>query len=614
MLATLLVAGFLAVPAAVPTATAAEDDKVTFTVGLNNEADSFNPFSAIEVPSLEVLALAYDRLISYDMEDMSPQPGLATEWESSEDGLTWTFTLKDGAQFSDGEPLTADDVVHTFSRIIDGGYEANSYGSYLTSVEEVVAVDDTTVELRLEKPNAVLPLLPIPILPEHVWSEIDDNEVKTYENEPQGGEPIVGSGPFRFVEGTAGGSTYRLEANPDYWGGAPYVDEIVMRVYKNDDALSQALIKGEVDIAYNLNALQVDQLNEEDGITAHNGVSPGFSEIGFNAGAPDPETGEPFGDGNPALRDPKFRYALGFAVDREVIADRAFQGAAVPGDTLVPDAYGSFKWEPPEDVALSFDPERAEELLDEAGYEKGPDGLRTMPDGNPIGTLRLFARSESKSSLTTMEFFKEWLADIGIESEVSTVESNKLTSLILDGEYDAFEWGWYVEPDPDSMLSYLTCDQIGGWNDATWCNEEYDRLYQAQNASVDDEERVEQIKRMQEIFHNEAPYIITVYEAIGEAVRSDRWACLQPQPDPGGTWIVQYGVQSYLQVRPIDEAGDCDGVTTALNANVSSEEAAGDDSGSSTPLLIGGAVVLVVLLGGGALMAMRRRGTVSDRE
>ncbi len=610
-----LVAAFLSVPGSLAPAAAADDDKVVFTIGLTNEADSFNPFTAIEVPSLETLALAYDRLISYNMKDMSPEPGLAKEWETSEDGLTWTFHLRDGVTWSDGEPLTADDVVHTYSRIIDGGYEANTWGSYLTSVEEVVAVDDTTVELRLKKPNAVLPLLPIPILPEHVWSKIDDEQVKTYENEPEDGEPIVGSGPFRFVEGTAGGSTYRLEANPDYWGGAPHVDEVVFRVYKNEDSMSQALIKGEIDLAYNLNALQVDQLNSEDGITAHNGVSPGFSEIGFNAGAPDPETGEPFGDGNPALKDPDFRYALGYAVDLDVIVDKAFQGAAVPGSTLVPDTYPNFRWEPPDDVAFSYDPDKAEELLDEAGYEKGSDGLRTMPDGKPIGTLRLMARSESKSSLTTMEFFKEWLDDIGIDSEVSSVESNKLTGLIIDGEYDAFEWGWYVEPDPDSMLSYLTCDQIGGWNDATWCNEEYDQLYEAQNAALDDDERVDQIKRMQEIFYEEAPYIITVYETYGEAVRSDRWACLQPQPDPDGTWIVQYGVRSYLQMRPIEDAGDCDGVTSALNANVSAQDAAGsEDSSNSTPLLIGGAVVLVAILGGGAIMAMRRRGTVSDRE
>ena len=123
-------------------------------------------------------ALTYDYLISYSMEDMSPEPGLAESWETSEDGLTWTFTLRDDAVFSDGEPLTSADVKHTYDRIIDGGPEASSWGSYLTSVTEVEAPDDTTVVLTLEKPNAVLPLLPIPILPEHVWSDISEEDVE----------------------------------------------------------------------------------------------------------------------------------------------------------------------------------------------------------------------------------------------------------------------------------------------------------------------------------------------------------------------------------------------------------------------------------------------------
>ena len=102
-----------------------------------------------------------------------------------------------------------------------------------------------------------------------------------------------------------------------------------------------------------------------------------------------------------------------------------------------------------------------------------------MPDGSDFGTLRLFARSESTVSSTVMDFFAEWLGELGIESEITVMESNKLTNVIIDGEYDAFEWGWYVEPDPDSMLAYLICDQRAVWNDSWWCSEEYDALYAA---------------------------------------------------------------------------------------------------------------------------------------
>lgn len=589
----------------------AAEEPVTFTVGLTNEVDSFNPFNGIEASSFEMWALTYDYLISYSMEDMSPEAGLATEWDTSEDGLTWTFTLTDEAVWSDGEPLTAADVAYTYNRIIDGGPEAATWGSYLTSVESAEAPDDTTLVLNLEKPNAVLPLLPIPIVPEHVWSGVSEDEVKSYAAEPEGGEPVVGSGPFRLVEGTAGGDTYRFEANPEYWKGAPHVDEVVFRVFKSEDPAVQALIKGEIDFVEGINALQVESLQGQDGITAINGDSPSFDEIAFNTGARDPKTEEPIGDGNPALEDPAFRHALGYAVDNELLIERAYQGAGRPADVLIPPAYGGWRWEPPEEDAFTFDLEKAGQLLDEAGYTMGDDGLRTMPDGSPIGTLRLYARSESKTSINVLNFFQEWLAEIGIESEVTAYESNKLTNIILDGEFDVFEWGWYVEPDPDSILSYMTCGQRGSWSDSWYCNEEYDELYAAQNAEVDHDARVEMVHRMQEILFYDSPYLLTAYSAIGEAARTDRFACFQPQPDPGGVWLMQYGAHNYLEVRPAEEAGDCDGVETAVGA---SGDVGAPDEGVGTGAVVGIAVAAGLVLLGVGVWAVRRRSTAGERE
>ena len=146
-----------------------------------------------------------------------------------------------------------------------------------------------------------------------------------------------------------------------------------------------------------------------------------------------------------------------------------------------------------------------------------------------------------------MQFFQEWLADVDIDSEVETYESSKLTDVILEGNFDTFEWGWYVEPDPDSMLSYLTCDQLGNWSDSWYCNEEYDDLYQQQHVEMDDAARAEIVKQMQELLYRDAPYLVTAYSSIGEAFRSDRFACFQPQPDPGGIWLFQYGVAQLPQ-------------------------------------------------------------------
>jgi peptide/nickel transport system substrate-binding protein len=613
---------FGAIPAGATQPAASSEKPTTFTVALLNEVDSFNPFLGIEVESFEMWGLVYDSLTGYSMEDVSTEPSLATEWDTSEDGLTWTFTIRDDVSWSDGKPLTADDVAYTYNRIIDGKVERGSYwSSYLKGVTSATAPDATTVVLELKRPNVALPQLPIPILPEHVWSEVSSDEVKSYVSEPGEGKTVVGSGPFRLVEGTAGGSTYRFEANPDYWEGAPHIDEVVFRVFKSEDPAAQALIKGEVDFVYNLSALQVKSLQSREGITAHNAVTAGFDEIGFNAGSVDLDTGKPMGDPNPAVLDPAFRHALGYAMDRELIVERVYQGAGEPGTTIVPPTYGDFHWEPPSEQAFTFDLDGAARLLDEAGYELGDDGKRTLPDGSPIGTLRLHARAESNTSVDVMDFFKEWLAELGIDSEVIAVESNRLTNIILDGKFDVFEWGWYVDPDPQTMLSYMTCGQRGNWSDTWYCNEEYDELYEAQSAQLDPAARAEIVRDMQEILYEDAPYLLTAYNSVGEAFRSDKFACFQSQPDPGGSWLVQFGTHNYQQIRPAAEAGDCDGVATATGASQGSSgtdgnggSAAGDDEGSNTGLLVAAAVLVAIFVAGGGILAMRRRTSVGDRE
>ena len=111
-----------------------------------------------------------------------------------------------------------------------------------------------------------------------------------------------------------------------------------------------------------------------------------------------------------------------------------------------------------------------------------------------------------------MNFFQEWLADIGIDAEVKPRWSRTSSpSIILEGNFDAFEWGWYVEPDPTSMLSYMTCDQLGSWSDSWYCNEEYDALYEQQQTEIDPEARAEMVTQMQQMLYEDAPYLVTAY-------------------------------------------------------------------------------------------------------
>ena len=428
-----LATALMMVPASLQPAAGASGHKVTFTVAFTSDVDSLNPFLGVEANAYEMWALTYDYMINYSMKDMSARPGLATSWDTSSNGRTWTFHIRQGVKWSDGQPLTAADIAFTYNRVLGGGIEATNWSTYLNSVKTVTAPDARTVVLTLSKPNAVLPLLPIPIVPEHVWKNVSEKQMKSYAAEPKNGKPVVGSGPFRLVSGTAGGSTFRFEANPGYWAGKPHVDEVIFRVFKSNDPAVQALIKGEVDFVEDITPLQVKALQGHKGITAQNGISPLFEEIGFNTGAVDTKTDKPLGDGNPALRDPRFRHALGYALDLNRIIRSAYQGAGEAGSTIVPSAYSNYHWQPPKGQAFTFNLKKAGRLLDAAGYKKGPDGLRTMPGGKPLGTLRLFARSSSKPSVDTMDFFKEWLADLGIDSKVTAMDSTKLGDVILRG-------------------------------------------------------------------------------------------------------------------------------------------------------------------------------------
>jgi peptide/nickel transport system substrate-binding protein len=459
--------------------------------------------------------------------------------------------------------------------------------------------------MKLSKPNAVLPLLPMPIVPEHIWKDVSEKDVKTYSNEPTGGKPVVGSGPFMLVSGKAGGAEYRFVRNPDYWGGEPKVSEVDMQVYRSEDTLVQALTAGEIDFAEDVTPLQIKSLQGNPDITAQEGDSPGFDEIAFNVGSVDVKTGKPMGDPNPAVLDPKFRFALNFAIDRDQIVSKAYQGAGEPGENIIPPAYGPYRWQPPEG-AYAYDPDKTRQLLDDAGYKVGSDGWRTMPDGSPIGTLRLFARSDSESSINTMALFKEYLDDVQINSKVTQMESSKLTNIILDGDYDTFQWGWYVEPDPDSMLSYFTCAQRGGWSDSWMCDKTYDKLYTEQNQSTDQAQREDIVKQMQQMLYDQAPYLVTAYNQIGEAYRSDRWEGFVQQPDPGGILLFQYGHANYLNLQP---AGTSEGETTASGGGTGD----GIDSGAVIAIGISG---LILFVGGGLVggWAGYRKASVDFRE
>ncbi len=331
----------------------------------------------------------------------------------------------------------------------------------------------------------------------------------------------------------------------------------------------------------------------------------GFNYLTFNAGAQLVD-GTPIGNGHPSLKDPQVRLAIHHAVDKEALVSRTLDGRGSPGTSIIPPLYPEH-YEPENPV--TYDVAKANQILDDAGYTKGADGIRTMPDGtNPL-VYQLYARQNSETSQTTIKFLQGWLKDIGIDSTADTVSENRLYEIAGEGTFDMYEWGWIVEPDPDYQVSTFTCDQMSyewkdgtiyaGLNDAFYCNDEYDKLYTEQSTEIDRDKRTAIVMEMEKMAYDANAYIVTEYYDYLQAYRTDRFTGFVPQPDPDGAILFQYGIYSYLNIEP---------VTADTGSSASSE-------GSNAGLIVGGAIAAAALIGIVAWFATRgRRSTHADVE
>ncbi len=584
------------------TATTGTNQRVTFTVGILHDVDSMNPFTGLVAEAYEMYQVMYDSLDSTSAKDFSPVAALASDQKVSADGKTWTYTIRPDVKWSDGVPLTAKDVAYTFNRIRKGSYEQTNWGGYITNVTSVSAPDNTTVVMTTKVPSPGMTHIPIPILPEHVWSKVSEKDVKTFKNE----ENVVGSGPFVLAERKVG-QFIRFTANKQYWGGAPKIDELVFRVYRNADSLAQALKKGEVDFADNLDASVWQSLKNTPGITAYSGKYGGFDELAFNVGAA-LDDGTPIGDGHPALKDKRVRQAISYAIDRDTVVKRVLNGTGSVGSTIIPPIYANQHLEPAS--PYTYDVAKANRILDDAGYKKGADGIRRMPDGTRPLKFRLVARQESAASQQAVRLIQAWLKDIGIGTEVKVVAEDNLSELIGQGKFDMFEWGWVVEPDPDYQLSTFTCGNrsykdsgqvYANLSDSFYCNPAYDALYAKQSGQIDPGERDATVKQMQQMLYDDAPYAVLYYYDNLQAY-SDKFTGFVAQPADHGILLFQYGTWSYqnIHLASADKPAGSAGTTSS--------------GSSSTPLLIGIVVLLLAGLGAAGVLIRRRRTGDEDVE
>ncbi len=598
LLAIGVLASVLVGTAGIRSAGAADDSESILTIGTKQDVDSMNPYSGVVLSAYEVWNMQYNVLVNLSAGDMGPVPELATQWTRSPDGLTWTFKLRDDVKWSDGKPLTSADVKYTFERTRDE--EWANFSPFTEGFTKVTAPDKTTVVVTTKDPDPRLPSLPVYILPKHIWEQYGPKKVRSFPNT----DPVT-SGPYRLTAWNKG-SYFEMTANKNYFLGKPAVDKIRFRVFTNDEAMAAALQNGEIDAIYNLAPSLRSRLNGNDKITPVEAQDGSFTQLTMNTGS------GPVGNGHPALQDVKVRRAIAHAIDKNALVERVLHGLGTVGGSMSVAVAPKWTLDIPPDKLIDFNIAEANKELDDAGYKKGSDGIRRMPDGSDPLKFRFFFPSDDSTYSRNAQFIREWLQQIGIGTTVTPKSEDELTPIENKGQFDLIIWSWTPYADPTAMMSYLTCPQVpqkpddGLYNDAFFCDQEYDRLFNEQKTELDEPTRVNLVHEALQRFYDESPYVVLYKQDTVEAYRNDRFEGWVRQPAGNGPIIYTQSDPSYTLIKPV--AGSTGSASSAAS---SSDDGGG--GGSSTGLIIG-IVAVVVIIGVGGVLIARRRTTADERE
>jgi peptide/nickel transport system substrate-binding protein len=492
-------------------------------IASTNQIDSLNPFVAFNANAYIAFIMTYPLLVQYG-------PGFefegdwAESWETSPDGKTWTFKLKPG-KWSDGTPLTAEDAVFTCE--VDIKYAdttAASHAVFISHAEKCEAPDPQTLVITYDQPvgNVLPQLQQWFVLPKHIWEPYTGGkgkELKTYK--PESKLPLVSAGPFIITKYEKKGTTI-FERNPDWYGEEAVVDAVGLQVFSNEDAMVAALEAGEVDYVDGVPANAIAKLEQNDAITVEKNEGFQINNFIFNS--------NPKKKVNRELLDPKVREAIAHAIDRQEIADVVHAGYAKPVASIVAPITG--EWMNPNLKPEEFDLDLANQILDDAGYQKGGDGIRVDDEGQKMA-YEVITPTGLQGINRAFEIVQKGLAQIGIRVTQKALDDTTAFEEIgaPDWKYETFDmamWDWVGYLDPDFVLSVVQCNQYGNWSDTGYCNPRYDELYKKQAVTVDQEERKQIVWEMQEILYNDRPYIQTVNLDLVTANRAN-WADIQPE-------------------------------------------------------------------------------------
>jgi peptide/nickel transport system substrate-binding protein len=434
----------------------------------------------------------YSGLVRYDLETLSPVGDLAESWDVSEDGLTYTFHLRENVTWHDGETLDADDVVWTINEVWTNDavpfYLANNF----RLVENAEKVDDFTVAVTLSSPQSAFPVLlgyNAMILPEHLLSELTPEQLA---NPTEFLRNPVGSGAFKFDTYNPG-SFVRLVRNDAYFDGAPELDEMIFRIVPDANSQLALLQAGELDLVV-IEPFQLPAVSDNPAIRIQSVPVYRHEFIALNNNVE-------------ALSDVRVRRALTLGLDRAQILSAVYGGRGTVATGPFPPSVG---WAYDSSIEpLAFDPEAAAALLDEAGWAVGADGVRTK-DGERLSLPLLYDPSNPTRARVSLIAQQQW-GQIGVEITMDTAEYRSILERIrrVPPDYAINPNYLIAPPDPDGIANYYMTGSLA--NSWVYNNETVDALLNTGATAVSQEERAAAYFEVQQIIHEEQPIIYSVY-------------------------------------------------------------------------------------------------------
>lgn len=442
----------------------AQEGKTDLVIAVDADVETLHPTDFSTTVELNVLNQIYDTLMYMNPDGThDPEPRIAESYEISEDGLDYTFKIRDDVTFHDGTPVTVDDVVFSIEL-----YKASEYqGSQISMLSSVEAVDESTVVCHLDTPYA--PFLEGICSPNIVSKDYYDEDPDAFVTTP------IGSGPYKFVSRSVA-TSIELEAYDDYYRGAPAIKKLTFRVLPEIASRALALQTGEINFA-EVDASVLAQLEANPAVTIDEVSTSGFAYVCMNLEK------EPFD--NVAVRQ-----AINYAINRENLVNVCYDGKAEVNSNIC--AKHRFGYSD-DQLQYTYDPEKAKELLAEAGIE------------TPYSLGKILV-AEKYANLATV--IQNDLKAVGLEVEIDTREFNSYIGSLTEGDYTITALVMTLEGDTQSLEMAFITDYIGMANNARYSDAEMDELFNQTRSETDTEKREELFNQILTKAQDEAIYAV----------------------------------------------------------------------------------------------------------